>query len=80
MNDLDKIPTYSANMPHRPIYEIDFADEVAATWRDEWGWRSPFGKVCKVMLCRPSDEQDNKLIDADTQLLTFRPARPIPRR
>jgi N-dimethylarginine dimethylaminohydrolase len=71
MNQLEKIPFYQKGMPHKPIYGIDFSDELKATWGEEWGMKSAFGKIRKIMVYRPGDEQKDSLISEDYQLFNL---------
>ena len=57
MSILEKIPNYSKNMPHKPIFDIDFQDEVHMAWGEKWGYNSTFGNIKKVLVYRPGDEQ-----------------------
>lgn len=50
MDQLEKIPFYQEGMPHKPIYGTDFLDDLKANWGEEWGIKSPFGKIRKIML------------------------------
>lgn len=71
MNLLEKIPSYEPGMPHKPIYGTDFLDDLKANWGEEWGIKSPFGRIRKVMVCKPGPEQDHKLIPKDYQLFNL---------
>lgn len=71
MNQLEKIPFYKEGMPHKPIYGTDFLDDLKANWGEEWGIKSPFGKIRKIMVCRPGDEQKDSLISKDYQLFNL---------
>jgi len=71
MDKLEKIPFYKKNMPHKPIYGTDFLDELKANWGEEWGIKSPYGKIRKIMVCRPGEEQKDALISKDHQLFNL---------
>ncbi len=71
MDILQNIPFYEEGMPHKPIYGTDFLDDLKANWGEEWGIKSPFGKIRKVMVCRPGDEQKDSLISKDRQLFNL---------
>jgi len=71
MDKLQNIPFYKKGMPHKPIYGTDFLDDLKANWGEEWGIKSPFGKIRKVMVCRPGDEQKDSLISKDRQLFNL---------
>ena len=71
MDQFKKIPHYVKGMPYRPIFDVDFLDELKETWGEEWGIKSPFGKLRKVMLCKPGDEQKSELISQDYQLFSL---------
>ncbi|MBA7632961.1 2-nitroimidazole nitrohydrolase [subsurface metagenome] len=75
VDTLEKIPNYREGMPHRPIYGTDFLDDLAANWGEEWGIKSAFGKIRKIMAYRPADEQKHELISKDHQLFNL-PAGP----
>ena len=71
MNKLEKIPFYKAGIPHKPIYGTDFLDDLKANWGEEWGIKSPFGKIKKIMVCKPGEEQKDSLISKDYQLFNL---------
>jgi len=71
MSILEKIPHYSKGMPHKPIFDIDFQDEVHMAWGEKWGYNSTFGKIKKILVYRPGDEQTNELIQTDRQLFNL---------
>ena len=71
MSVLEKIPFYQKDMPHKPIYGIDFLDEVHMTWGERWGMNSTFGQIKKVLVYSPGDEQKNDLIQKDPQLFNL---------
>jgi len=71
MDKLEKIPFYKKNMPHKPIYGTDFLDELKANWGEEWGIKSPYGRIRKIMVCRPGEEQKDALISKDHQLFNL---------
>ena len=50
MDKLEKIPFYKKGLPHKPIYGTDFLDDLKANWGEEWGIKSPFGKIRKIMV------------------------------
>ena len=68
---LQKIPYYRAGMPHKPIYGTDFLEELKVNWGEEWGIRSAFGKILKVLVYRPGEEQEHELIGKDHQLFNL---------
>lgn len=71
MNRLERIPNYRHGMPHKPIFDIDFMDEVHLAWGERWGMNSVFGRLKKVLVHRPGDEQHDALIQADRQLFNL---------
>lgn len=71
MDKLEKIPLYKKGVPHKPIYGIDFLDDLKETWGEEWGIKSPFGKIRRVMVCKPGEEQNERLISNDYQLFNL---------
>jgi len=71
MDKLKKIPFYREGLPHKPIYGTDFLDDLKATWGEEWGIKSPFGKIKKVMVCTPGEEQKDIIISKDYQLFNL---------
>jgi len=71
MELLEKIPYYKKGFPHKPIYGTDFLDDLKANWGEEWGIKSPFGKIRKLMVCKPGDEQKDSLISQDHQLFNL---------
>lgn len=71
MSKLDQIPFYKKGMPYKPIYETDFLDELKINWGEEWGIKSAFGKIRKIMVYRPGEEQKDPLIAEDYQLFNL---------
>jgi len=71
MNKLEKIPSYKKGVPYKPIYETDFLDELIVNWGEEWGIKSAFGKIRKIMVYRPGEEQEDPLIAQDYQLFNL---------
>ena len=71
MSKLDKLPLYKKGTPYKPIYGTDFLDDLKATWGEEWGIKSAFGKIRKIMLCTPGEEQKDSLISEDYQLFSL---------
>ena len=71
MDTLKNIPGYEEGMPHKPIYGTDYLDDLKANWGEEWGPKSPFGKMRKVMVGRPGEEQTHELIGQDLQLFNL---------
>ena len=71
MDQLERIPLYQEGMPHKPIYGTDFLDDLKANWGEEWGIKSAFGKIRKIMVCKPGAEQKDKLISKDYQLFNL---------
>lgn len=72
MNILEKIPGYSKNMPHKPIFTVNFQEELEKTWGRKWGYGgSPFGKLRMVMVYRPGEEQTADILSKDLQLFNL---------
>ena len=71
MDQLQKIPFYREGMPHKPIYGTDYLDDLKANWGEEWGPKSPFGKMRRVLVGRPGTEQHHELIAKDLQLFNL---------
>jgi len=71
MSKLDKLPLYEKGTPYKPIYGTDFLDDLKATWGEDWGMNSTFGKIRKIMVCKPGDEQKDSLIAEDYQLFSL---------
>jgi N-dimethylarginine dimethylaminohydrolase len=71
MDLLEKIPLYKKGMPHKPIFDVDFLDELEANWGEKWGIHSAFGKLKKAMVHPPGDEQKSSLISKDYQLFNL---------
>jgi len=71
MDKLEKIPFYKKGLPHKPIYGTDFLDDLKANWGEEWGIKSPFGKIRKIMVCKFGEEQKDSLISQDYQLFNL---------
>lgn len=65
MHDLRKIPGYSPGKPPKPIFDVDYLDELKATWGENWGAQSAVGKLRKVLLHRPGDENKSPIIAED---------------
>jgi N-dimethylarginine dimethylaminohydrolase len=72
MSTLEKIPGYNKNMPHKPIFNVEFREELEKTWGRKWGYcGSPFGKLRMVMVYRPGDEQTAEILSKDLQLFNL---------
>jgi N-dimethylarginine dimethylaminohydrolase len=71
MSQIKKIPFYKEGLPPKPMYEIDFLDELKATWGEDWGIKSPFGKIRKIMVCKPGEEQKDSLISKNYHLFNL---------
>jgi N-dimethylarginine dimethylaminohydrolase len=71
MDLLEKIPFYRKGLPHKPIYGTDFLEELKTNGGEEWGIKSPFGKIRKIMLYKPGEEQKAPLISEDHQLFNL---------
>ncbi len=72
MSKLERIPGYQRNMPHRPIFDVDFREELEAGWGRRWGYNgSPFGRLRMVMVYRPGEEQTAELLGEDLQLFNL---------
>ncbi len=63
--DLERIPGYEANMPPKPLFDIDFLDELTLNWGERWGAQSSVGKLRKVLVHRPGDEAASPIIARD---------------
>ncbi len=62
---LKRIPGYEPGKPPKPILDRSFLDELKATWGEEWGAQSAVGRLRKVLVHRPGDENKSPLIAAD---------------
>ena len=62
---LRKIPGYEPGKPPKPILDKSFLDELKSTWGEEWGAQSAVGKLKKVLVHRPGDENKSPIIAAD---------------
>jgi N-dimethylarginine dimethylaminohydrolase len=72
MSTLEKIPRYKKNMPHKPIFDIEFREELEKTWGRKWGYKgSPFGELKMVMVYRPGEEQTAEMLSQDLQLFNL---------
>jgi N-dimethylarginine dimethylaminohydrolase len=72
MSILSRIPGYHKNMPHKPIFDVDFRDELEKGWGRNWGYAgSPFGKLRLVMVYRPGEEQQAPVLAEDLQLFNL---------
>lgn len=72
MSTLEKIPKYERNMPHKPIFDVGFQEELEKSWGRKWGYSgSPFGKLGMVMVYRPGEEQTAELLTEDLQLFNL---------
>jgi N-dimethylarginine dimethylaminohydrolase len=70
MNRFEKIPGYKKGMPPKPFF-IGFLDDLKATWGEDWGIKSPFGKIRKIMVYAPGDEQKDNMISEDYHLFNL---------
>jgi N-dimethylarginine dimethylaminohydrolase len=72
MSILESIPGYARNVPHKPIFSIDFNAELEKTWGRKWGYNgSPFGRLRMVMVYRPAEEQTAEILSEDPQLFNL---------
>ena len=71
INNLKDLPFYQEGIPPEPIYDVDFMDELKAGWGEEWGYKSVFGKIKKVLMCKPGDEQTDSLVAQDYQFFSL---------
>lgn len=52
--DLSKIPLYRKGTPPQPLFDVDFMDELEATWGRRWGAQSELGQLRMVMVQAPT--------------------------
>lgn len=71
MSILEKIPGYQLGKPPRPIFETTYMEELKANWGENWGAQSAVGKLKKVLVHRPSDENMSPLIAQDPALFNL---------
>ncbi len=64
-NSLRNIPKYSPGEPPEPLFDIDYSEELEANWGERWGAQSAVGRLRKVMVHRPGEENIHPLIIRD---------------
>jgi len=71
MSQFEKIPFYAKGMPHKPLFGLNFLDDLKETWGEEWGFKSAFGKIGKILVNPPGDEQKDSIIAEDYQFFNL---------
>ena len=64
-NSLEDLPKYSPGKPPEPLFDIDYMSELKEAWGEMWGAQSAVGRLRKVMVHRPGDENTHPLILKD---------------
>lgn len=52
--DLSKIPFYEKGKPPRPLFDIDYMDELEPGWGRKWGAQTELGRLRMVMVQAPT--------------------------
>lgn len=71
MVDLEKIPGYELGIPPKPLCDVDFLDELALNWSENWGAQSSVGKLRKVLVHKPGEETISPIISKDPALFNL---------
>ncbi len=53
-DELARIPLYEKGKPPQPLFDIDYMDELEATWGRRWGAQSELGRLRAVMVQKPT--------------------------
>ena len=53
-DELARIPLYEKGKPPQPLFDVDYLDELEATWGREWGAQTEFGKLRSVLVQPPT--------------------------
>ena len=48
--ELARIPLYEKGKPPQPLFDIDYLDELEATWGRKWGAQTELGTLRSVMV------------------------------
>ena len=52
--ELEHIPLYEKGKPPQPLFDIDYMDELEATWGRKWGAQTELGQLRAVMMQPPT--------------------------
>jgi hypothetical protein len=55
--DLESIPLYEQGKLAKPLFDIDYMDELERAWGRKWGAQSDLGKLKMVMVHMPGEEE-----------------------
>ncbi len=65
-DELARIPLYEKGKPPQPLFDIDYMDELEATWGRRWGAQTELGQLRYVMVQPPTLGQvDTPIIRED---------------
>ena len=65
-DELARIPHYEKGKPPQPLFDIDYLDELEATWGRKWGAQTQIGQLRAVMLQPPTWGQvDSPIVRED---------------
>ncbi len=53
-DELARIPLYEKGKPPQPLFDIDYMDELEATWGRRWGAQTELGKLRSVLVQPPT--------------------------
>jgi N-dimethylarginine dimethylaminohydrolase len=62
--ELARIPLYEKGKPPQPLFDIDYMDELEATWGRRWGAQTELGKLRTVMVQKPTSGAVNSAVVA----------------
>ncbi|MBI2304040.1 MAG: hypothetical protein HYU86_04775 [Chloroflexi bacterium] len=55
LKKLDAIPYYEPGKPPKPLFDLDYMDELEAMWGRPWGAQSRIGRLKMAMIQNPKD-------------------------
>ena len=64
-DELARIPLYEKGKPPQPLFDIDYLDELEATWGRRWGAQTELGRLRYVMVQKPTSGAVNSPVVAE---------------
>ncbi|MBI2304045.1 MAG: hypothetical protein HYU86_04800 [Chloroflexi bacterium] len=63
LKKVDTIPYYEPGKPPKPLFDLDYMDELEAMWGRPWGAQSRIGRLKMAMIQNPKDLLERKQVD-----------------
>lgn len=76
--DFTEAPDYEEGEPPRTekLHELDYMDELAAVWGEDWGAQSEIGTLHKVMVAPPTENESAEEYERDLAYWALHDGRP----